>query len=159
MDIVYGPIAKSGFVVIPFGEETVTPLCAPELAAAIQHPRDLYKQRRIESDDKQVRWPDWFAANGLDPPRPNGSRFDRSYLAIMSAVDGLGVCLDSTLLAERELASGALVAPLAHTAENMCYTGHNIVFPRNSARRRVVRLFASWLAKERGLSEINFANY
>jgi LysR family glycine cleavage system transcriptional activator len=31
------------------------------------------------------------------------SRFDRSIMAISAAVDGIGVCLDSLLLAEQEL--------------------------------------------------------
>jgi LysR family transcriptional regulator, glycine cleavage system transcriptional activator len=159
IDIVYGLTAKSGFAVIPFGQEIVTPLCSPELASQIKRPEDLYQQRRLESDNKQVRWSEWFLANHLEAPRPNGSRFDRSYLAIMSAVNGLGVCLESTLLAEREILSGALVAPLVESAENIKYTGHHIVFPRTSARRRVVRLFTGWLARERGLEDVDFSQF
>ena len=33
----------------------------------------------------------WFAVNGLAAPPPNGSRFDRKFLAIAAAADGLGV--------------------------------------------------------------------
>ena len=31
-DIIYGPPRQEGLVVVPLGEETVTPLCSPDLA-------------------------------------------------------------------------------------------------------------------------------
>ena len=37
-DIVYGPPRQQGLVVIPSGEETVTPLCSPEMARTIGNP-------------------------------------------------------------------------------------------------------------------------
>ena len=67
---------------MPLGEETVTPLCAPDLARTIKTPMDLFDHVLIESETKQVRWSDWFARNGLPAPRPQGVRFDRSFLAI-----------------------------------------------------------------------------
>jgi LysR family glycine cleavage system transcriptional activator len=47
-------------------------------------------------------------------------RFDRSFLAISMASSGRGVTLESTPLAEREIATGKLVAPLV----DVCYVGH-----------------------------------
>ena len=93
-DILYGLPRQEGFVVVPLGEETVTPLCTPDLARAIRTPMDLFRQVLIESETKQVRWSDWFARNGLPAPRPQGVRFDRSFLAIAAAVEGLGVALE-----------------------------------------------------------------
>ena len=150
-DIVYGMPRQDGLVVVPLGEETVTPLCAPELAREIQTPMDLYRCVLIESDNKQIRWPTWFAHNALAAPRPHGTRFDRSFLAIAAAVDGLGVALESTRLAERELASGRLLRPLAGRAEDVRYVAHHLVFPRNASRRHTLRLFAKWLSAELGL--------
>ncbi|MEQ4597559.1 MAG: LysR family transcriptional regulator, partial [Methylobacteriaceae bacterium] len=54
----------------------------------------------------------------------------------------------STLLAERELASGRLVAPLAERASNVEYTGHYLVFPALTRRRTPLCVFARWLAAE-----------
>src|SRR5919112_4503925 len=105
-DIVYGPPRAEGLIVVPLGEETIEPMCAPHLAATITTPGDLSNHVLIQSDSKQIQWADWFAANGLVAPPPNGSRFDRSFLAIAFATQGLGVALESTRLAERELASG-----------------------------------------------------
>jgi LysR family glycine cleavage system transcriptional activator len=150
-DIIYGMPRQDGLVVVPLGEETVTPLCAPELARSIETPMDLYRCVLIESDNKQIRWPAWFAYNALAAPRPHGTRFDRSFLAIAAAVDGLGVALESTRLAERELASGQLVRPLAGRAEDVRYVAHHLVFPRTASRRHTLRLFAKWLSTELGL--------
>ena len=147
-DIVYGPPRQEGLVDVPLGEETVTPMCAPELARTIRTPTDLAAQVLIESEAKQVRWSDWFARNGLPAPRPQGVRFDRSFLAIAAAVDGLGVTLESTRLAERDLTSGRLVRPLAGIAEDVRYVGHHLVFPRSARQRHSLRLFTTWLGRE-----------
>ena len=91
---------------------------------------------------RATRWP---------RPRPHGSRFDRSFLAIAAAANGLGVALESTRLAERELASGRLARPLAGRAEDVRYVAHHLVFPRAATRRHTVRLFTRWLSTELGL--------
>ena len=70
----YGALKQQGVIVLPLGTEVVTPLCAPSLAPVIRSPSDLLKQTLIESDNKKVRWPAWFAANGLVAPLPNGPR-------------------------------------------------------------------------------------
>jgi LysR family transcriptional regulator, glycine cleavage system transcriptional activator len=150
-DICYGPPRQEGLIVIPLGEETVMPLCAPELAARISCPQDLLALELVESDNKRVRWNNWFTANGVSPPGPGGSRFDRSFMAIAAAVDGLGVALESTRLAEREMARGQLVAPLRGRSEDVRYVGHYLVFPRVAKSRRAVKMFASWLARELNL--------
>jgi DNA-binding transcriptional LysR family regulator len=129
----------------------VTPLCAPTLAPSIRGARDLYAQTLIESDNKKVRWPAWFAANALAAPAPRGPRFDRSFLSLSAAADGLGVALESTLLAEREIASGRLVRPLQGVCEDVVYTGHWLVFPRAKRYARSMVMFLGWLTKELGL--------
>ena len=156
-DVVYGaptPEAAQGLMVLPLGTETITPLCAPELVPLIRTPRDLMGLPLIESDNKRVRWPAWFAANGLAAPPPRGPRFDRSFLSLSAAADGLGVALETTLLAEREIASGRLVRPLQGVAEDVVYTGHWLVMPRAKRYARPMVLFLGWLARELGL-EIN----
>ena len=140
-----------GLVVVPLGEETITPMCAPDLAATITTPSDLFNHVLIQSDSKQIQWSDWFAANGLVPPPPNGSRFDRSFLAIAVAAQGLGIALESTRLAERELALGRLVMPLDQKAIPIRYVGHNLVFPRHVRQRHPLRTFADWLLTELGV--------
>jgi LysR family transcriptional regulator, glycine cleavage system transcriptional activator len=150
-DIVYGPPRVEGLIVVPLGEETITPLCAPDLAATIATPSDLLDHVLIQSDNKQIQWADWFAANGLIAAPPSGSRFDRSFLAIAAAAEGLGVALESTRLAERELDLGRLVMPLNQKAVPIHYVGHNLIFPRYVRQRRPLRAFAQWIMTELGV--------
>lgn len=98
-----------------------------------------------------MRWPDWFKANDKEAPVPHGARFDRSFLAIAVACEGLGVALEFTRLAEREIKSGRLVAPLAGRAKDVEYVGHYLVFPRAGRQRRAVRVFSDWLLDALGL--------
>ncbi len=147
----YGSLTQQGVVVLPLGTEIVTPLCAPGLAQAIRSPRDLLHQTLIESDNKKVRWPAWFTANGLAAPVSRGPRFDRSFLSLSAAADELGVALESLLLAEREIATGRLVRPLEGRCEDVTYTGHWIVFPRTKRYARSIAMFLNWLSGELGL--------
>ena len=155
VDIVYGRPQVEGTVVLPLGEETITPLCVPKLASLIRRPEDLFRHALIDSDNKQVRWPDWFAANGLSAPPTRNMRFDRSFLAISAAANGLGVALESTRLAESEIASGRLVPILAGRSVDVRYVGHYLVFPRIAVRRLTLRAFIDWLTQELGLASID----
>jgi len=152
-DIVYGPSRVEGAVSIPLGIETITPLCSPELAKRINAIDDLTGEVLIQSDLKRVRWTDWFKANEREAPIPRLARFDRSFLAIAAACDDLGVALESTRLAEREIRTGRLVAPLAGRAKDVEYVGHHLIFPRAGRQRRAVRVFTAWLLAALGLPD------
>ena len=148
VDIVYGRPTQEGVIVLPLGEETVTPLCAPKFTSLIRRPDDLLSHALIDSDNKKVRWPDWFAANDMTATPPHGMRFDRSFLAISAAVNGLGIALEFTRLAEKEIASGSLVPILSGRARDVRYIGHFLVFPMLALRRRPLQIFREWIVKE-----------
>jgi hypothetical protein len=96
----------------------VTLLCAPSLAPAIRGARPL---RAGADRERQQAHPlaTWFAANGL----PSAAR-RASTAFIRPARRRTGWRLpESTLLAEREIASGWLVLPLAGICEDVA-TGH-----------------------------------
>lgn len=148
-DIVYGALPTSpGLLAIDLAQETVTPLCTPALATNIRNPADLLAQKLIHSDNKQIRWTDWFSANGIKAPAPHGLRFDRSFLAIGAAADGQGVALESTLLANRELAQRRLIAPLAGIAQDLTYVGHHFVYPKARQGSQLIEIFLAWMLKE-----------
>lgn len=160
-DIVYAaaPTARAapGLVRISLGEETVIPLCAPALAVRIRYPADLMRETLIHSDNKMLRWPDWFSANGLNAPTPHGLRFDRSFLAISMAADGLGIALESTRLAEREIAGGRLVAPLHGCSVDLHYTAHFLVYPRTHQANPLISRFSAWLQQQLSILRENAA--
>lgn len=153
LDIVYGPVRAEDVLAIPLGAETVTPLCAPALAAGIAGPADLAGLPLIQSEQKQVRWDDWLQANGATGAGTRPFRFDRSFLALSAAANGLGVALESTRLAAADLAAGRLVAPLAGRSRDASYVGHTLVLPRSRPRRPPVRAFVRWLLAELGLPD------
>ncbi|MDH2329123.1 LysR substrate-binding domain-containing protein [Cereibacter sp. SYSU M97828] len=148
-DIIYGPPRQKGLEVMPLCEEIVTPLCSPAMAERIKAVGDLLQQPLIQSEFKQVRWPEWFELNGIPRPSlPQGSRFDRSFLALTAAANGLGVALESTLLAETEIASGKLVQPLEGSTRPISYIGHHLVHPHAFRTRAPLRLFKEWIRAE-----------
>lgn len=152
IDITYGRPKSEGAIVIPLGDELLTPLCSPAMAKRIRQPMDLTTVPLIQSEYKQFRWPSWFEVNGLPVCTPQGARFDRSFLAIAAACDGLGVALESTRLAERELRSGRLVRPLEGLEREIHYTGHYLAFSHTGQQRYSIRIFQEWLLAELGLS-------
>jgi len=149
-DIVYGePLNREDLIVIPLSEEIIAPLCSPEMAAQIKSPRDLLRLPLIRSDLKRIQWIDWFEINDLgSPPAPSIS-FDRSFLAIDAAANGVGITLESNVLARRELESGKLVNPFAGKFRDNRYIGHYIAYPKSGSQRRLARIFADWLTNQR----------
>lgn len=145
-DIVNGPALEGPVKVVPLGEETVTILCAPELAAKIHAPADVLTLPIINGDRNRVTWARWCAANGLSPPASYAMRFDRSFMVIATAANGLGVALESTRLAQREIAEGRLVTPLPEAA--IQETLHSLVYPLIHADRPIIRAFEAWLNAE-----------
>lgn len=68
-------------------------------------------------------------------------------MGIAAAAGGLGVVLESDLVAEQELASGRLVSPLRHVSNSVRYVGHYLVHPRRPTQPHAVSQFKEWLFK------------
>ncbi|VFR41069.1 Glycine cleavage system transcriptional activator [plant metagenome] len=152
LDVIYGQPRSEGQVVVPLGQELLTPLCSPAMAARIRTPADLLHMPLIQSDVKKIRWPAWFDLNGLPTPPLHGARLDRSFMVIAAAADGLGVALESTLLAEREIRSGRLVRPLAGKEKEIRYVGHFLTYATATRRRHAIEVFKRWMLEELALS-------
>lgn len=153
LDIIYGEPRPSPYEKVPLAVEELTPLCSPALAEQLNTPQDLYQQTLIQCDVQLYQWKGWFEANDLAAPRQYGLRFDRSFMAIAAAVDGLGVVLESKLLAERELKRGALVCPLIDITKEIHYIGHYLVYPRSKHPHPAFDTFKAWLLAELGLGK------
>ena len=94
-----------------------------------------------------MSWRDWMRQHRkvqLDISR--GPRFDRSFMAISAAVDGLGVCLESLLLVQRELETGRLVAPFG--LEGTKVQGYTFNLLKSRADLPKIRSFQDWLFAE-----------
>ncbi|WP_206997040.1 transcriptional regulator GcvA [Trinickia mobilis] len=152
VDIRYGArkLQPVGTMVLELPPETIVPLCAPHLANG-EHPirttADLQRHTLIHSESCLVGWRDWMRLNRrtrLDITR--GPRFDRSFMSISAAVDGLGVCLESLLLVQRELETGRLVAPLG--TEGLRVHGYTLNLLKSRADLPKLRSFQDWLFEQ-----------
>jgi len=152
IDIRYGMkrLQPAGTMVLTFPPETIVPMCAPELANGpnpIRSAEDLCHHTLIHSEVCLVGWRDWMRLHRkvkLDISR--GLRFDRSFMALSAAVDGLGVCLESLLLAQRELETGRLVAPLGLDGPKV--QGYTFNLLKSRAELPKIRNFQDWLFGE-----------
>jgi len=109
--ISYGrALQRPGVEVVPLGQEDIVPMCSPQLKTKGKTWKELMSQATlIESQLSDVTWRDWFVLNGLAMPQNPRQSFDRGALSISAAVDGMGIALETTRFAERELARGDLV--------------------------------------------------
>ena len=152
VDIRYGSknIQPAGVMSVAFPPEMIVPLCSPELANGehpIRSPEDLRHHALIHSEVCLVGWLDWARQHrevNLDIKR--GLRFDRSFMSISAAVDGLGVCLESLQLVQRELETGRLVAPLGF--DGLKVQGYTFNVLKSSVDLPKVRNFHDWLFSE-----------
>lgn len=124
--ITYGAPPSGQRHVEPLLVERLRPLCSPALASSLdlRTPKDLARATLIHSVNA-LTWVDYLRRVGAEELRPNHELWlDRSTMAIDAAVDGLGVVLESEILAEEEIRDGRLVAPFgedAHTVETTSY--------------------------------------
>lgn len=151
VDIRYGTIfPSSGVSVMPFPEEPIVVLCAPACAKArpaLRRPRDLGSRTLIHSEVNLYAWRDWMRDHPeavLDLER--GLRFDRSFMAINAAADGLGVALESRLLIEREVDSGRLVLPFGLDGPRIVC--HRMLVLRSKLRLPKIVAFRDWLFEQ-----------
>lgn len=147
-DIRYGNVLRrAGIETEMFPPEPIVALCSPELTrgrTGIRRPRDLGHHMLIHSEVNRYRWRDWLADHpGVSLSLDRGLRFDRSFMAIFAAVDGLGVCLESMLLVERQLDSGRLVLPFG--TEGPRIECHSLNYLSSRSRLPKMKLFRDWL--------------
>ncbi len=147
IDIRYGVPEWPKLIVEPVFEERVLPLASPDLLARlpIHAAADLLDRPLIQSTMSLVQWPAWFASRGLSGTLERFAfRFDRSFMTLEAAVQGLGVALESEQIAAPHIASGRL-RPVFSPAWSLPVCVHFVVYPERHAQRVEVALFVAWL--------------
>jgi LysR family glycine cleavage system transcriptional activator len=143
-----------GFRVDRLLKVAVTPMCSPGLLAGahpLRAPADLNHHVLIHDnllyDDGRPLWDAWFDAAGLPgTDTSHGLRFSHAMLALEAAADGMGVALGMSVLADADLASGRLVAPLERSLP--LKFAYYVVSGLDTAEREDVRAFRNWLLAE-----------
>lgn len=128
-------------------DEILVPLCSPALlqqGGSINDVDDLARFTLIYTESRRATWDTWFHHHGVrdfGPARP--LRVDRSPLALEAAVAGLGLALESPVLARREIERGDLVAPLPRAV--VSDEAYHLVVTKPNADLARVQAFRSWL--------------
>jgi DNA-binding transcriptional LysR family regulator len=148
--ISYGrALERPGVEVASIGKEQIAPMCSPSLKDAGRSWKQVMGELTlIDSQLSQVTWRDWFNLNKLQLPERPRQSFDRGALSISAAADGIGVALETTRFAERELARGDLV--LAGSSEFQIISRENHFFSQrtNECQVEKVKKFKDWLLEQ-----------
>jgi DNA-binding transcriptional LysR family regulator len=157
--IAYGSASqRAGIVSEAIGSETIVPLCSPALLhdkpASALTLADVAGMTLIQSTLNPVRWSDWFALNGMKLPagRPMPS-FDRASLALAAAVNSVGIALESTRLAEQEIANGELVRLDGGELKSVLRETHFLSYREGEKNSKKIMRFRDWLFLQAGLNQ------
>lgn len=150
-DIRYGNVFPgSGVTVQAFPEETIVVVCSPSLLSNRHAGREainLSDATLIHSEINLYTWRDWQRDHpGVKLHLDRGPRFDRTFMAISAAADGLGVALESRLMIEREVDSARLVLPFG--IEGPRLVCHRLTYLRTKAHLPKMKAFREWLFEE-----------
>lgn len=145
--ITYGhALQRPGIEITPLGKERIVPMCSPTMKDRKKSWKDVVSELTlIDSQLSQVTWRDWFALNGLELPQRPRQSFDRAALAISAAVDGMGMTLETTRLAERELARGDLIEVGSNVFKAVDRETHFFSQRTNEKQVDKVMRFKEWL--------------
>jgi LysR family transcriptional regulator, glycine cleavage system transcriptional activator len=146
--IAYGcPPVTNGRQIEPLLSERLRPLCSPRLIKQIKlrEPGDLSRATLIHSSNA-LTWNDYLRKVTDSNIRARHELwFDRSTMAIDAAVEGLGVVLESEILAAEELEKGTLVAPFDAPEFEVETVSYYLVRSSEAKSRGYVVAFEAWL--------------
>jgi LysR family glycine cleavage system transcriptional activator len=146
--IAYGrPPVLNDRQIEPLLAERLRPLCSPRLIEqlGLHEPGDLARATLIHSSNA-LTWTDYLRkVIGSTIKARHELWFDRSTMAIDAAVEGLGVVLESEILAAEELDKGTLVAPFRQPEFEVETVSYYLVRSAEAKGRSHVGAFEAWL--------------
>ncbi len=149
----YGQGGWAGLHAELLGRETLIPVCTPAFAERHDITTDPASLRDVTllMDDIPGGWPNWLRAAGLTPAQMRfGTRFDEGASLYRAATAGAGVALGRSLLVERDLAEGRLVAPVPLGIPSLC--AYWLVRAEGQAPNRAAAALADWLRERMRLT-------
>ncbi len=150
LDIRYGIPRWPDLVVEPLFEEPILPLASAAFIRThrLERIEQLLDTPLIQSNVNVVQWTDWFGAfSDKQPPERFSLRFDRAQMAMDAAILGLGVALESAVIAGRHLSEGKL-RPVFGFDKCVRVKAHFAVYPARHGKRPPVEAFLAWIHSE-----------
>lgn len=148
--ILHGSGQWTGFESRLLFSEDVFPVCAPHYL------QSLFAEQNIDALDHALlldleyeswdwmNWTIWLTEMGLASTHANRTLTSNSYPVVIDAARaGLGVALAWRHFHDDDLASGTLIAPLAHHVSTQ--NGYYLVWPYKSSANRQIDLICDWL--------------
>lgn len=140
-------------------KEKVIAVCSPALLERIGADRSLDKMTdawRVEDvtafpflhlSSRINAWPDWMVAQGLESGSFAGASFAHFHMLLEAAKNSMGIAIMPTILAQRSIQNGELVAPFGSAV----ITPHEYLlsYPADKADLEQVVIFRDWLLAKR----------
>jgi LysR family glycine cleavage system transcriptional activator len=147
--VTYGrPQASAGVHVEPIAaDERYVPVCSPSLVEGWSlplPPGDIENFYLIQNDISLTSWDEWIAryAPGCDN-FVHGLRLDRAFMTLNAAENGLGMCLESTVLVHEYVEQGRLVCPFGNVGIEA--KAHHLAVPKSKENLRTVQAVLDWI--------------
>ena len=156
----YGAGTWPGLVADKLMDEEVYPVCSPNLLAAdgpMAKPSDLKRVPLIHdvSMGRHTGFPTWDTwlreAGERDVRTPHGLRINNSAAVLQAAIEGHGVALARSVMAQDDLAAGRLVR-LFREISCPSPLAYYIVYRADHAGRPRLSAFRNWLLREAQIS-------
>ncbi len=153
--ICFGSGEYPGFHVDRLFASDYVAVCSPKLHEGehpLREPADIRFHTLIHDDtitNERARpsWEEWARLAGVTGVDTDaGPHFCDSGLALVAAIDGLGIALASKSLAAAEIAAGRLVSPFNVTVQQPY--AYYLVAPEAISGRPAVETFRQWLVGE-----------
>ncbi|TYL46802.1 LysR substrate-binding domain-containing protein [Marinomonas sp. IMCC 4694] len=140
-------------------KESVIAVCAPALLqriarSLIDNPsigewqaKDVTLFPFLHLSSRMNAWPDWMVSQGMESGSFAGASFAHFHMLLEAAKNSMGIAIIPTILAERSLQSGELVAPFGGAVS----TPHEYLlsYPIDKADLEQVVIFRDWLLAKR----------
>jgi LysR family glycine cleavage system transcriptional activator len=129
-------------------------ICSPSVAKMLKNPNDLCGQTLLHYDQGE-EWSRWLKKAGVKMDSAAGPRFNDCNVMLQAAVEGTGVALSFTALAQRELNEGKLVQLFElKISPNAWYY---VISPDSSADMPKPTAVRRWILKEAQLDAVKLA--
>jgi len=146
LEVRYGSGRWHGVKAELLAREALAPLCSPRLAARIRTPQDLLSHTLIDTVSRDGGWHDWAKRSGApDLHMAKRMTLDHSPLTLRAAAEGIGIALESSVLAADMLARGVLAEPLPRHGRLRQKDAYWLIHLRAERETRAVMAFAGWL--------------